>query len=246
MAAIAWLIPVPLGASSPIEQVLPSSTLIQIDPIRHFVVETPKVARAFLKPIINGALAERHWYELNQRTIEPEFAAMLAPLKAGQDIGILSDAGCPGIADPGAQLVAKIHDEIAAGANFKVRPLIGPTSIIMALMASGMNGQQFAFVGYLPSDAEGRKKSLLALQARSQKNRESILMIETPYRSKAFLQTALDCLAPQTRLMSASQLSLVDEMIVSQSVAQWRRRSVAQSVSQQLAEPTVFALLAST
>jgi 16S rRNA (cytidine1402-2'-O)-methyltransferase len=244
MAATAWLIPVPLGANSPIEQVLPLITLSQIDPIRHFIVETPKVARAFLKPLLSGALAERHWYELNQRTIETNFESMLAPLRAGLDIGILSDAGCPGVADPGAKLIAKVHDEIAAGASYKVRPLIGPTSLILALMASGMNGQQFAFVGYLPADAEGRKKSLLAFQARSQKNRESILMIETPYRSKAFLQTALECLGPQTRLMSATQLSLGDETITSQTILQWRRRSVAQAVNQQLAEPTVFALLA--
>jgi 16S rRNA (cytidine1402-2'-O)-methyltransferase len=244
MAATAWLIPVPLGESSLITEVVPTSTLIQIDAIRHFVVETPKVARAFLKPVLTGTLADRHWYELNQRTVDGDFQAMLAPLRAGQDIGILSDAGCPGVADPGARLVAKVQDEIASGASFKIKPLIGPTSIILALMASGMNGQQFAFVGYLPTDAEGRKKALLNFQTRSQKNKESILMIETPYRSKAFLQTALECLAPQTRFMSASQLSLMDEAISSLTIAQWRQRSVEQRVAQQLAEPTVFALLA--
>jgi 16S rRNA (cytidine1402-2'-O)-methyltransferase len=244
MAATAWLIPMPLGEGSMISDVLPTSTLVQIDAIKHFVVETPKVARAFLKPVLNGALADRHWYELNQRTVEGDFQAMLAPLRQGLDIGILSDAGCPGVADPGAKLVAKIQDEIAAGAAFKVRPLIGPTSLILALMASGMNGQQFAFVGYLPSDPEGRRKALLNFQARSQKNKESILMIETPYRSKAFLQTALECLAPQTRFMSASQLSLRDETISSFSIAQWKKRSIAERVTQQLAEPTVFALLA--
>jgi 16S rRNA (cytidine1402-2'-O)-methyltransferase len=244
MAATAWLIPVPLGESSSITDVLPRSTLLQIDAIQHFVVETPKVARAFLKPVLTGALADRQWYELNQRTVDGDFQAMLAPLRAEEDIGILSDAGCPGVADPGARLIAKVHDEIAAGASLKVRPLIGPTSIILALMASGMNGQQFAFVGYLPSDAEGRKKALLSLQARSQKNKESILMIETPYRSKAFLQTALECLAPQTRFMSASQLSLPDEAISSQTIAQWRKRSVADTVARQLAEPTVFGLFA--
>jgi 16S rRNA (cytidine1402-2'-O)-methyltransferase len=244
MAATAWLIPVPLGQASSINEVLPQMTLIQIDAIQHFVVETPKVARAFLKPALTGALADRQWYELNQRTVESDFKAMLAPLSTGHDIGILSDAGCPGVADPGAKLVAKIHDAIAAGAPYKVRPLIGPTSLIMALMASGMNGQQFAFVGYLPADADGRKKALLSYQARSQKNNESILMIETPYRSKAFLQTALECLAPQTRFMSASQLSLTDETIVSHTVAQWKKQPIAQSVNRQMAEPTVFALLA--
>jgi 16S rRNA (cytidine1402-2'-O)-methyltransferase len=227
MAATAWLIPMPLGEGSMISDVLPTSTLVQIDAIKHFVVETPKVARAFLKPILSGALADRHWYELNQRTVEGDFSSMISPLSKGDDIGILSDAGCPGVADPGARLVAKIQDEIAAGAAFKVRPLIGPTSLILALMASGMNGQQFAFVGYLPSDPEGRRKALLNFQARSQKNKESILMIETPYRSKAFLQTALECLAPQTRFMSASQLSLRDETISSFSIAQWKKRSIA-------------------
>jgi 16S rRNA (cytidine1402-2'-O)-methyltransferase len=115
---------------------------------------------------------------------------------------------------------------------------------VLALMASGMNGQQFAFVGYLPSDSDGRRKELLSLQARSQKNKESILMIETPYRSKAFLQTALECLAPQTRFMSASQLSLSDETVVSQTISQWKKRPLTQCVAQQLAEPTVFGLFA--
>ena len=243
-SATLWLIPLPLGANTALKQVLPASVIAQIDPINHFVVETAKTARAFLKPALTGPLQDRHWYELNQRTQDSELAAMLAPLLAGQDVGLVSDAGCPAVADPGAKLVAAAHDAIATGAAIKIRPLIGPSSLLLALMASGMNGQQFAFVGYLPSQPEARKQALSALQTRSAKAKETILMIETPYRSKAFLETALTCLAPSTRFMSATQLSLSEESIISRNIAQWRARGVSQCVAGQAAEPTVFALLA--
>jgi 16S rRNA (cytidine1402-2'-O)-methyltransferase len=239
-----WLIPVPLGTHSNIGDVLPALALAQIDGLRHFAVETPKVARAFLKPQLQGPLADRHWYELNQHTPDAALEGMLATLLAGEDMGLLSDAGCPGVADPGAKLVARVHDEIAKGAPLKIRPLIGPSSILLALMSSGMNGQNFGFVGYLPSDAEGRTKALLAMQSRSQKNRETILMIETPYRSKAFLQSALTCLSPQTRFMTASQLSLPDELIISKTITQWKRQPIEAQIARQPAEPTVFGLLA--
>jgi 16S rRNA (cytidine1402-2'-O)-methyltransferase len=244
MTATLWLIPMPLGSQSLAGAVLPADTLLQIDPLRHFVVETAKVARAFLKPLLTGPLAERQWYELNQRTLPAELTQMLAPLLRGEDVGLLSDAGCPGIADPGAALLLAVHEAIASGAKIKIRPLIGPSSITMALMASGMNGQSFAFVGYLPSDPDSRKKALVQLENRSRQNKETILMIETPYRSKAFLEGALNTLNSNTRFLSAAQLSLPDESIVCRTIGQWRQAGVAKAVMQQLAEPCVFALLA--
>jgi 16S rRNA (cytidine1402-2'-O)-methyltransferase len=207
-------------------------------------VETAKVARAFLKPLLTGPLAERNWYELNQRTLPTGVTAMLAPLLRGEDVGLLSDAGCPGVADPGAALVQAAHEAIARGADIRVRPLIGPSSITMALMASGLNGQSFAFVGYLPSDPDSRKKALVQLESRSRQNKETILMIETPYRSKAFLEGALNVLNSNTRFLSAAQLSLPDESIVCKTIGQWQKAGVAKAVSQQPAEPCVFALLA--
>ena len=132
MTATLWLIPMPLGSQSLAGAVLPAETLLQIDPLRHFVVETAKVARAFLKPLLTGPLAERQWYELNQRTLPAALTQMLDPLLRGEDVGLLSDAGCPGIADPGAALVLAAHEAIAGGAKIKVRPLIGPSSIAMA------------------------------------------------------------------------------------------------------------------
>jgi 16S rRNA (cytidine1402-2'-O)-methyltransferase len=244
MAGTLWLIPMPLGASAGLSDVLSPITFQQIDAIRCFVVETPKVARAFLKPALTGALTERQWLELNQHAPTQALEPVIKSLLGGTDVGLVSDAGCPGVADPGALLVARVHQEIASGANIKIRPLIGPSSILLALMASGMNGQSFAFVGYLPSSPDERGKALIRLQARSAKNRETILMIETPYRSKSFLQTALNHLAGSTQFMSASQLSLPEEHIVSCSISQWRKITVDKRVLQQLAEPTVFALLA--
>jgi 16S rRNA (cytidine1402-2'-O)-methyltransferase len=244
MTATLWLIPLPLGSQSPATDVLPAATLLQIDPLKHFVVETAKVARAFLKPLLQGPLVERHWYELNQRTPPAAIATMLAPLLLGEDVGLLSDAGCPGIADPGAALVLAVHQAIAGGAHIKIRPLIGPSSITLALMASGMNGQSFAFVGYLPSEPEMRKKALAQMENRSRLNKETILMIETPYRSKAFLESALSTLNSNTRFLSAAQLSLPDESIVCRTIAQWQKIGLNKAVAQQLAEPCVFALLA--
>jgi 16S rRNA (cytidine1402-2'-O)-methyltransferase len=244
MAGTLWLIPMPLGASAGLSDVLSPISFQQIDALRCFVVETPKTARAFLKPALTGALAQRQWLELNQHAPTQALEPVIKNLLSGIDVGLVSDAGCPGVADPGALLVARVHQEIASGAAIKVRPLIGPSSILLALMASGMNGQSFAFVGYLPSSPDERAKAMISLQARSAKNSETILMIETPYRSKAFLQTALNQLADKTQFMSASQLSLPDEHIVSCTIAQWRKQPIEKRVNQQLAEPTVFALLA--
>ncbi len=242
MTATLWLIPVPLGAEAFIEAFMPATQLADIRGLHHFVVETPKVARAFLKPIIDGALADRQWYTLDQQTDDREINGMLAALLNGESVGLLSDAGCPGIADPGAKLVAKVHEAIAEGANIRIRPLIGPSSITLSLMASGMNGQHFSFVGYLPAKPEARKTALLQSQSQSQKNKQTILFIETPYRSQVMLQSALDCLAPSTKLLSASQLTLPEERITCRTVAQWRKLSPDAINLLQPSAPTVFAI----
>lgn len=212
------LLPVPLDPEQSPLEVLPAATLGHFQRIEIFVVENAKAARRFLKPLIGDrplqSLELVEW-SANQRRLSPDEA--LAPLRRGLDIGLLSDAGCPAVADPGADLVATAH---RLGA--RVVPAIGPSALLLALMASGMGGQRFAFVGYLPTGADARSAALRDLEHRSAASDETILFIETPYRNEPMVEAALDSLAPDTLFMSASGLSLESERIVSRTVAQWR------------------------
>lgn len=231
-----FLIPTPLGAASDPRRVLPADTLAAIEPLDYFVVEDPKTARAFLKAAGTRApLQALELRELSEHTPLEAIADLLAPILAGRDGGLLSEAGVPAIADPGAALVAAAH-----AAGVVVRPLGGPSSLLLALMASGLNGQRFAFVGYVPTQPDERLRRLRELEQRSARHDETILIIETPYRNQALLDAALQSLAPTTQLMVASDLSLADERIVVDTVAGWR------TAGRELARtPAVFGLLAS-
>jgi 16S rRNA (cytidine1402-2'-O)-methyltransferase len=158
----------------------------------------------------------------------------LAPLRAGRPLGLLSEAGCPAIADPGAALIEAAH-----AAGFRVVPLIGPSSIALALMASGLEGQRFAFCGYLPREGNERAKRIRELETRSRRERETEIFIETPYRNDALLGALLEACAPTTRLCVAADLTLASESIRSQTIADWRRRRAAIGK-----RPAVFLLLA--
>lgn len=215
------LVPNRLGPAAP-EQVLPGTTLAVARGIMHWVVETPKAARAFLKSIApDRPVAALSIQPIGQDASAAAMHALLAPARAGLDVGMLSDAGCPGIADPGAALVRSAH----AG-GIPVVPLVGPSSILLALMASGMNGQRFCFHGYLPADATGRVAALRRLEAESRAQAQTQLAIETPYRNVALLETMLATLAPTTRLCVAADLTLPTELIVCTSVRSWPRASV--------------------
>jgi len=231
-----WLIPTPLGAASDPRRALPAETLAAIEPLDYFIVENARSARAFLKAAGTRApLQALELRELNEHTPPSALPALLAPLRAGRDAGLLSEAGAPAIADPGAALVAAAH-----AAGIRVRPLIGPSALLLALMASGLNGQRFAFVGYVPAQAEARLQRLREIERRSAREDETALIIETPYRNQALLEAALQVLAPDTRLLVAGDLSLPTERIVLDTVAGWRRaRRELPRV------PTVFALQAS-
>ena len=215
-----YLLPNLLGAIEP-SSVLPASTIAIARRLRHFVAETPKAARAFVKSLPSDhALQQIDFAELNEHTPPHDVAALLAPALAGEDLALISDAGCPGIADPGAPLVAAAHR-----GGIRVVPLVGPSALLLALMASGMNGQSFVFHGYLPVRAEPRAKALRALDDAAMRTGATQLFIETPYRNEAMVAAALAVCRPQTRFCVAADLTLPSEQIVSRTVEQWRAAS---------------------
>lgn len=230
-----YLIPVPLGATPP-EAVLPAPVLERIRPLTHFVVENAKSARRFLKAVASEhALQTLNLRELNVHTPRTELSALLAPLKEGHDVGLLSEAGCPAVADPGADLVALAHQS-----GIRVMPLVGPSSLLLALMASGLNGQRFAFIGYLPTKDAERQKALHELEAESRKFRQTQLFIETPYRNQPLLEAILRTCQASTRLTLATNLSLPDESVLTRTVAEWKK-ATPPDIDRR---PTVFLLLA--
>jgi 16S rRNA (cytidine1402-2'-O)-methyltransferase len=209
---ILYAIPTPLGG--PPQDALPAPTIQTIRTIRDFAVENAKTARAFL-----GALG-MPVRELSIREIGK--GADLAPLHEKRPLGLLSEAGCPAIADPGAGLVEAAHRE-----GFRVVPLVGPSSIVLALMASGLEGQRFAFCGYLPREDGERRRKIAALEARSRKEKETQIFIETPYRNDALLAALLASCRADTRLCVAADLTLPAESVATRTVAHWRRAKAA-------------------
>jgi len=213
-----YLIPVTLGDTS-IEQVLPAHNREVILGIRHFIVENIRSARRFLKKVDSTIdIDQLTFCELNQHTDRRTIDPYLDPLRKGQPVGIISEAGCPAVADPGADVVA-----IAQRAGLRVVPLVGPSSIILSVMASGFNGQSFAFHGYLPIDDSQRQQRLKQLEARVYAEDQTQLFIETPYRNQRMMQTLLQVLRPQTRICLASDITCPDESIRTHTAADWKR-----------------------
>ncbi|MGV0975257.1 MAG: SAM-dependent methyltransferase [Azonexus sp.] len=230
-----YLIPVPLGNISP-EASLPVPVLEQIRRLTHFVVENAKSARAFLKAVgTEQALQALQLEELNEHTRPDALDRLLAPLRAGHDLGLLSEAGCPAVADPGADLVALAQSE-----SIRVVPLIGPSSLLLALMASGLNGQRFAFQGYLPAKEAERAKTLRELEAESRKRGQTQIFIETPYRNQQLFASILQTCQPGTRFAVATDLSLPGESVRTRTVGQWKKETPPEIERR----PTVFLLLA--
>jgi 16S rRNA (cytidine1402-2'-O)-methyltransferase len=235
MVGTLYLIPVPLGPTPP-QDSLPPNVLSCIRPLTHFVVEQAKTARAFLKAVgTEKPLQELQLEELNEHTKSAELDRLLAPLRAGHDVGLLSEAGCPAVADPGANLVALAQQE-----NIRVVPLIGPSSLLLALMASGLNGQRFAFQGYLPAKELDRSKTLRELESESRKRQQTQLFIETPYRNRAMFDAILQACQPNTRLTLATDLTLPGESVLTRTIQQWKKQTPPEIERR----PTVFLLLA--
>ncbi len=203
---------------TPIDKVLPKYNTQIINSLSYFIVENIRSARRFLKkcnPTIDiNALT---FYELNKRTLPKDIASFLNPIKLGESIGVLSEAGCPAIADPGADVVA-----IAQKNNYKVVPLVGPSSILMSLMASGFNGQSFAFHGYLPIEENERARALKVLEEKLYKEDQTQIFIETPYRNNKMAEDILKHCKPQTKLCIAMNISCDNETIVTKKVGAWK------------------------
>lgn len=226
MPATLYLIPCTLSNPGEIEvnpfDVLPQQIKNCIDQLDYYIVEHSKSARKFIKSIApEKKQSELILFELNKHTQATDLKEMIQPLLDGKSMGIISEAGCPGVADPGAVIVKLAHEK-----KIKVVPLVGPSSILMALMASGMNGQSFAFNGYLPIDKVEKNKTLKNLEKISFERNQTQLFMETPYRNNKFLDDILTTLQPQTQLCIACDISLPTEFIATKSIIEWKKNKI--------------------
>ncbi|MBR6128280.1 MAG: SAM-dependent methyltransferase [Bacteroidaceae bacterium] len=217
MSAALYLIPVTLGETS-IEQVLPAYNHEVIMGIRHFIVENIRSARRFLRQTDRTfPIDDTTFFEMGKHSDERAFSQYLQPLREGKPVGVISEAGCPAVADPGADIVG-----IAQKEGLRVIPLVGPNSMIMAVMSSGLGGQSFAFNGYLPVDTTDRAKKLKMLETRAWTEGQTQLFIETPYRNEKMFQALLAALRPQTRLCIAAGITTQDEYIRTLRISEWK------------------------
>ena len=229
-----YLIPTPLGEGDP-ARVLPASVLEIIPTLSCFVVEELRTARRFLSAAgLKGKIDTLEFHELNEHTDPRQVEPLASLFDNGRNVGLLSEAGLPAVADPGALLVALCHRH-----NIEVVPLVGPSSLMMALMASGLNGQSFAFVGYIPAKTEERRAALRNLEKRSASARQTQILIETPYRNDSLLSDMLSCLNGNTRVCVAANLTCEDQFICTRTVAQWKAHPVTIGK-----RPCVFLILA--
>lgn len=218
MLSALYLIPVTLGETS-IEQVLPPYNHEVIMGIRHFIVENIRSARRFLRQTDKAfPIDDCTFFEMGKHADEKQFGQYLQPLREGKPVGVISEAGCPAVADPGADIV-----RIAQREGLRVVPLVGPNSMIMAVMSSGLGGQSFAFNGYLPVDASDRAKRLKALESRAWTEGQTQLFIETPYRNEKMFQALVSTLRPQTRLCIAAGITTADEYIRTLPISEWKK-----------------------
>ena len=248
MPGTLYLIPNTLGpteaAPHALSHILPEQVQDIASRLDYFVAENAKTARAFLKLVaidhpLARPLQEIHIAELNVNTPPQALAALLAPLLDGRDAGLVSEAGVPAVADPGADLVRLAHQH-----GVPVRPLVGPSSLLLAVMASGLNGQSFAFNGYLPTDAGQRTKRIQQLEQRSRSEKQTQLLIETPYRNGAMLEALVASCQPGTLVCVATDLSLPTETVRTQTAAKWKAQLAAGKAPDFHKKPTVFLFLA--
>lgn len=214
-----YLIPCPIGSNAP-EEVLPKDTLATLYELEVFFVENLKSARHFIKAAGHPKeIRSLHLDELHKRTDYSTLQSYIAYLKSGKNAGIISESGCPGIADPGSALVNLAHQN-----NIEVISLVGPSAIVLALMGSGFNGQQFAFHGYLPKNDSDLKQKISALEKESKNKNQSQIFIETPFRNQTFITNLLKFLHPETKLCIAYQIQQVDGFIQTKYSAEWRKK----------------------
>lgn len=233
MSATLYLIPCPISDDTAVVDVTPAANQAIIDSLDYFIVENTRSARRFLsKSGYAKAIDDATFVELNEHTTSPtEIARMIEPLKAGRSAGVISEAGVPAVADPGQAVVELCHKH-----NIRVVPLVGPSSILMAVMASGLSGQSFAFNGYLPIKEPERSKTIRRLESRARTEHQSQLFIEAPYRNVKLLEQMLKSLNTDTRLCIACDITSKSEYIRTQTVAQWRKSTMPDIQKR----PTIF------
>lgn len=213
-----YLIPNDLGGSAPLE-VLPLSVKKKIEDINDYIVENEKTARRFIKKMVPGkSQPSLNFSIINKYTKPEDLPEFLTACLEGKDMGVISEAGCPGIADPGADIVKLAHSK-----NIKVVPLVGPSSIFLTMMSSGLNGQNFAFHGYLPIDKNERKSAIRAFEKHSLENNQAQIFIETPYRNEKFFADLLQYLHPQTTLCIGCEVTQSTEFILTRTVQEWKK-----------------------
>lgn len=249
MSGTLYLIPNTLGNpeindSNALTHIIPHDVQDITANLDYFIAENAKTTRAFLKLIsvhhpLCKSMQEIRIEELNVNTDSSALPKLIAPLFAGQNAGLISEAGVPAVADPGANLVRLAHDS-----GIIVKPLVGPSSLLLAVMASGLNGQSFAFNGYLPVDATQRSKRIKVLEDRSQQEKQTQLFIETPYRNIALLEALVSTCNATTRICVATDLTLKSEFIKSQPVSKWKADLAAGKLPDFHKKPTVFLFLA--
>jgi 16S rRNA (cytidine1402-2'-O)-methyltransferase len=230
-----YMIPCPIAESDSVWDVLPKANLEVMNSLDYFIVENIRTARRFLsKAGIERKIDELEFVELNEHTTsQQDIERMLRPVLAGRSAGVISEAGVPGVADPGADIVALAHRH-----GVKIVPLVGPSSILMVMMASGQNGQSFAFVGYLPVKEPERTRHIRNLEQRAIQERQAQIFIEAPYRNVKLFDTLVKSLKPTMRLTVATDITSKDEFIQTHTIAEWRKRSMPNFEKR----PTIFVL----
>ena len=229
------MIPCPISDNTPVWDVLPEANRKIMDSLDYFIVENTRSARRFLsKAGVSRKIEELEFVELNEHTTDArEVERMLKPVLEGSSVGVISEAGVPGVADPGAAIAALAHRH-----GVRVVPLVGPSSILMSVMASGLNGQSFAFVGYLPIKEPERQRRLRELERRAVEEHQSQLFIEAPYRNVKLFETLVKSLPPRLKLTVATDITAPDEFIRTMTIEQWRKMGVPPFEKR----PTIFIL----
>lgn len=216
-----YMVPMSLGSEN-FKYYLPEDVLEKIRSIRFFIAENAKTARHYFILLgMRAFLPQITVYEMDKHNKDFDYSVYFDVLKNSQDLGVISEAGCPGVADPGASVALSAHR-----AGFQVVPLVGPSSILLSVMASGLNGQSFAFNGYLPVKNPERQKAIKKLEDRSKELNQTQVFIETPYRNNAFLETLCNVLNPNTLLTVACDITMPEEFIKTQSVANWKKQKI--------------------
>lgn len=230
---VLYMIPCPISDSTGVYDVVPEANRRIMDALDYFIVENVRSARRFLsKARVSRRIEELEFVELNEHTVAgAAIQAMIKPIEEGRSAGVISEAGVPGVADPGALVVEACHRR-----GIRVVPLVGPSSILLAMMASGLNGQSFAFVGYLPVKPPERAKAIRSLERRAHTEQQSQIFIEAPYRNVKLVEQILEVCAPESRLTIACDITSPDEIILTKTIVEWRKRGLPDIAKR----PTIF------